>query len=153
TQKQLAIASAAAFAGVAGAITHALNASAGFEQQMARVRAVSQATNAEFKLLEQTARELGRTTQFTTMQAAEAMDFLAMAGFRVNEIVGAMPSVLQLAAAAQMDLGRAADIVTNIMTGFGIEVDKLAHVNDVLVAAMTGANTDLVQLGEAMKYA
>lgn len=124
-----------------------------FETAMNQVSAVSGATAEEFAALRTQAKELGRTTQFTASQAADAMGFLAMAGFKADQIIGAMPGTLQLASSAQLDLGRAADIVSNILTGYGKDVDELAHVNDVLVKAFTSANTDLSQLGEAMKYA
>ena len=132
----------------------AILATAGnFQAGMNRVRAVSGATGDQFDALQGQAKELGRTTQFSASQAADAMGFLAMAGFDANEILGAMPGTLNLAAAAQMDLGSAADIVSNILTGYGMEVSDLAHVNDVLVKAMTNANVDLTMLGESMKFA
>ncbi|MGM0904270.1 MAG: phage tail tape measure protein [Bacillota bacterium] len=80
------------------------------------------------------------------------MQYLAMAGFEATEIVSAMPAVLDLAAAAQIDLGRSADIVSNIMTGFGLSAEDTGNAVDVLVKTMTTANTDLPMLGEAMKY-
>lgn len=126
---------------------------ADFETGMNRVRALTNATGEEFAMLRKQALDLGRTTQFTTKQAADAQGFLAMAGFRANAIFEAMPGTLQLASSAQIDLARAADIVTNIMTGYNKKGSELAHVNDVLVRAFTSANTDLVQLAEAMKYA
>lgn len=122
-----------------------------FEAAMNRVGAVSNASAEELAFLSQQARELGRTTQFTATQAAEAQSFLAMAGFETSQIMGAMPGTLQLAAAAQLDLGRSADIVSNVLTGYRMEVDQLNRVNDVLVATFTSANTDLSQLGEAME--
>lgn len=124
-----------------------------FEYAMNRVRAVSGATGKDFANLEKQAKQLGRTTQFTASQAADAMGFLAMAGFEANEILEAMPGTLQLAASAQLDLASAADIVSNVLTGYAKDTSELAHVNDVLVKAFTSANTNLVQLGEAMKYA
>jgi TP901 family phage tail tape measure protein len=130
-----------------------ISAAADFETAMNRVVALSSATGEQFDALSQQARELGRTTQFTASEAADAMGFLAMAGFGANEILGAMPGTLQLASSAQMDLARAADIVSNVLTGYGKDVSELAHVNDVLVKAFTSANTDLEQLAEAMKYA
>lgn len=129
----------------------AIKAGADFERSMNRVQAVSGATAKEFKALENTAKDLGRTTQFSAGQAADAMGFLAMAGFEANEIIGAMPSTLQLAAAGQMDLARAADIATNILTGFGLEVTDLSHANDVLVKTFTSSNVSLTELGESMK--
>lgn len=136
--------------GAAGAV---LKLGGDFETGMNRVQALSGATGTEFEQLSAQAKELGASTQFSARQAADAMGFLAMAGFDANEVYGAMPSVLQLAASAQMDLAQAADIASNILTGFGLEVHELAHANDVLVKAMTSANTDLSQLGQAFKYA
>lgn len=130
-----------------------LMAGANFESGMNRVRGLTGATGADLEALESQARSLGATTQYSAGQAADAMGFLAMAGFEADEIVGAMPSTLQLAAAAQLDLAQAADITSNILTGYGLEVSELGHANDVLATAMTSANTNLVQLGDAMRYA
>jgi TP901 family phage tail tape measure protein len=126
---------------------------ADFERGMNNVAAVSGATADEFAQLTAQAEELGRTTQYTARQAGEAMGFMSMAGFKANEILGAMPSVLQLAASAQLDMGRAADITTNILSGYGLAVEDLGHANDVLVKAFTSANTNLEQLGQAFKFA
>lgn len=131
----------------------ALRAAGDFEQSMNRVEALTQATGEELKKLKDQARELGGTTQFSASDAADAMGFLAMAGMKTNQIMGAMPHVLRLAGAAQLDMASAADIVTNILAGYNLQIDDLAHSNDVLVKAFTSANTDLQQLGEAMKYA
>ncbi|MBE0426364.1 MAG: phage tail tape measure protein [Nitrospirae bacterium] len=125
---------------------------ADFERAMSKVHALTGATEEEFKKLSDTAKDLGRTTKFTAEEAAEGMSFLAMAGFKTNEIISAMPSVLQLAAAANLDLGTAADITSNILTGYGMRVEELNRANDVLVKAFTSANTNLVELGQAMKY-
>ena len=124
-----------------------------FQSSMNRVKAVSGATEEQFTSLGLQAKELGATTQFSASQAADAMGFLAQAGFNADEVMGAMPGTLNLAAAAQIDLATSADIASNVLSGYGIEVEGLGHVNDVLVSAMTKTNTDLLQLGEAMKYA
>ena len=137
---------------IAGIGIGAIMTGANFEKGMNRVAALTQATGSDFDAMRDKAKELGRTTAFSATQSADAMGFLAMAGFKSNEIVGAMPSVLNLAAAAQMDLGEAADITSNIMTGFGMEVSDLNRINDVLVKGMTSANVDLTMLGESMKY-
>ncbi|SMO93032.1 phage tail tape measure protein [Melghirimyces algeriensis] len=138
----------AAAVGIGAAVYTAAN----FEQSMARVKAVSGATDAEFTQLTDTARELGATTSFSASQAAQGMQYLAMAGFETNEIISAMPHVLNLASAAQVDLGVASDIVSNIMTGFGLSAEESGRAVDVLTTTMTTANTDLNQLGDAMKY-
>lgn len=129
-----------------------LNTAGNFEAAMNKVQAVSGATGSEFEALEKQARELGATTQFSATQAAEAMTFLSMAGFEANEILGAMPSTLNLAAAAQLDMGSAADIVSNIMAGFNMTSEELSGAVDVLAKQFTTSNTNLSQLGEAMKY-
>ena len=141
--------------GAAGAVAFGLAAKtfAGFEQALANAGAVSGATAQQMEEMSRVARELGRTTKFSATQAADALSFLAMAGFSVAESTKALPGVLQLAAAAQIDLGRAADITSNILSGYGFEVSQLARVNDVLTKAFTSANTNLEQLGEAMKFA
>src|SRR5690606_22687536 len=98
------------------------------------------------------ARQLGADTQFSASEAADAMSFLAMAGFNVDQIYRSMPDTLNLAAAAQLDMGSAADIVSNIMTGFGIQTDRLGVAVDVLSKAFISSNTDLRMLGEGMKF-
>lgn len=135
------------------AFKNLLDVAGGFEASMKRVAAVSGATGDEFKALEAKARELGETTQFSASQAAAGMEFLAKAGFDANKTLEAIPFTLQLAASATLELGQAADIVTNIMAGFNLEANELGRVNDVLVNAFTSSNTNLTQLGEAMKLA
>lgn len=144
--------SLAVTAPLAGFGALSLRSAGEFESAMNRVQALTSATADEFQALTAQALQLGRTTQFTASQAADAMGFLAMAGFKTDQVLGAMPSTLQLAAAASLDLARAADITTNILTGYGLTVDELGHANDVLVAAFTSANVDLNMLGESFKY-
>jgi len=129
-----------------------LKSAGDFEAAMNRVVAVSGASGDEFAALTDQAKELGRTTKFSASEAADAMGFLAMAGNNAEQILSAMPATLQLAAAAGVDLGAAADTVTNILAGFKLETEELTRANDVLISAMTGSNTDLQQLGEALKY-
>lgn len=123
-----------------------------FEKSMSKVQALSGATADDMQRLEEQARELGKTTVFSASQAAEAQAFLAMAGYDVNQILASMPGLLDLAAAGQMDLGNSADITTNIMSAFGLEAEKTTHTADVLAKASANANTDVSQLGEAIKY-
>lgn len=125
---------------------------ADFEQGMARVKAITGATGLEFAKLQGLALELGRTTQFSASQAAEAMGFFSVAGFKVNEQLTAMRPTLNLAAAGQLDMGTAADIVAKIMRGMSLDASQLEETVDVLAKAFTTANTDLVQLGEAFKF-
>ena len=119
---------------------------------MVRVKAITQSTAVEFQALEKSALELARTTRYTARQVADGMGFMAMAGFKSNEIIASMPSVLRLATVGMMDLANAADITTNILTGYGLEIQQLEWANDILASAMTGANVDLMMLGESFKY-
>ncbi|QCY64989.1 phage tail tape measure protein [Bacillus thuringiensis] len=149
---QLATASAVVGTTMVAAIGASVGAAANFEQGMARVKAISNATDSEFAALSPTAKDLGASTQFSATQAAEGLSFLSMAGFKAQDSIDALPAVLNLAAAGQLDLGRSADIVSNIMTGFGISATDTGHAVDVLTKTMTSANTDLPMLGDAMKY-
>jgi TP901 family phage tail tape measure protein len=124
-----------------------------YQSSMNQVRAVTGATGDEFDALGNLAQELGRTTQYSAAQAADAMYFLASAGFDTNQVMEALPGVLQLAAAAQMDLATASDIASNILSAFGLEASELGRINDGLVATFQATNTNVAQLGEAMKYA
>ncbi|MEK4525734.1 phage tail tape measure protein [Paenibacillus sp. FSL H8-0104] len=137
---------------MAGVIAKAVETAATFEQSMAKVKAISGATAEEFENLRNQALELGATTVFTASQSADAMGFLAMAGFKTTQIMQAMPGVLNLAAAGQMEIARTADIASNILTGFQLEAGETGRVVDVLAKAMTSSNTNIEQLGYGMKY-
>jgi TP901 family phage tail tape measure protein len=135
---------------IAGAVT--LKTAGDFELSMNKVQALTSATATEFSALQGQARELGATTMFTASQAGDAMGFLALAGFKTNEILSAMPGTLELAAAAQMELGEAADTVSGILRGYQLQTSDLARVNDVLTKTFTSTNTTLQMLGEGMTY-
>lgn len=124
-----------------------------FEAAMNKVSGVTGATEEQFEALRDQAKALGAATKFSATEAAQAMEYLAMAGFSVDDTLGALPGTLDLASSAALDLGTSADIVSNILTGYRKDVSELAHVNDVLVKAMTSSNTNLVDLGQAMSYA
>ncbi|PEV88408.1 phage tail tape measure protein [Bacillus thuringiensis] len=145
-------ASAVAGVAVVAAVGASVKAAANFEQSMAKVKAISGATDEEFKQLNATAKNLGATTQFSASQAADGLAFLSLAGFKAQDSIDAMPAVLNLAAAGAIDLGSAADIASNIMTGFGLEAKDTSKAADILAKTFTTANTDMNQLGMAMKY-
>ncbi len=130
-----------------------LKAAMDFEQGMAEVGAITRADDADMARLTENAREMGRTTKFSATQAAQGQKFLAMAGFKTNQIIHSMPGMLDLAAASGMDLGRTADIASNILTGFGMEASDMTRVANVMALAFSSSNTDVEQLGYAMKYA
>jgi len=123
-----------------------------FDDSMRKVKAVSGATGEEFQQLTDMARELGATTAFSATDAAEGMQYLAMAGFNVNEILAATDDMLSLASAGAIDLGTAADIASNVLTGFGLQASEAGRVADVLAKTAATSNTDITQLGEAMSY-
>jgi TP901 family phage tail tape measure protein len=130
----------------------AIKTAGDFEASMNRVRGITRATGVEFQQLENLAKELGATTQFSASQAADAMGFLAMAGFDTNQIMEALPGTLELAAAGSLDLARAADIASNVLTGYGLQAEEVGRVNDVLALASISANTNVEQLGNAFKF-
>ncbi|ARF70325.1 phage tail tape measure protein [Paenibacillus larvae subsp. pulvifaciens] len=146
--KGAAVAGAAMVGGFAAVVKQA----ADFEQQMSKVKAISGATGEDFQRLNETARHLGATTKFTATQAGEGMEYLALAGWKTNDIISAMPGMLDLAAAGALDLGRAADIVSDTMQAFGLDASTATHAADVFAYAQANANTNVEQMGEAMKY-
>ena len=148
----LAVGAISAAAGGLG-FSRIIRETASFEDAMLGLQAVSSATASQMIELEKQARTLGATSMFSAEQAGNAQRYLAQAGFEVNEILEATPGLLNLAAAGQMDLARAADIASNVLGGFRLEVDQLNRVNDVLAATAAGANTNIEQLGQALSYA
>ncbi|AJG91984.1 phage tail tape measure protein [Bacillus tropicus] len=148
----LGTASAAAGLAMVASIGATVKSAANFEQSMAKVKAISGATDTEFAALSATAKEMGATTQYSASQAADGLAFLSLAGFKAQDSIDAIPSVLNLAAAGALDLGTAADIASNIMTGFGLSAKDTGFATDVLAKTFTTANTDMNQLGMAMKY-
>lgn len=149
----LAMAPVALAAGVIlGSFGACVGVAAGFEDQMAKVGAVSRASSEEMEALEATARELGATTQFTAVQVGEAEQYLAMAGFSAKENIAALPGVLNLAAATATDLGRAADISSDILGAFGMKAEEMTRVADTLALTCATANTNMELLGDTMKY-
>jgi len=141
-------------AGVAGAMAFraGIRTIASFGQEMSGVQALTQATAEEMDNMQKLARELGSTTKFTAAEAAKGMQFMAMAGLETNQILAAMPGTLDLAAAGMIDLGAAADIATNILAGFGLQAKEMGRVGDVLALTSASANTNVFELGEAMKF-
>lgn len=132
--------------------TAALKAGNDFEAQMSRVQAISGATGEELQSLNELALQLGADTSFSASQAAQGMENLASAGFTVNEIVAAMPGLLDLAASSGADLATATEIAASAVRGFGLEADQTGHVADVFAEASARTNAQVEDMGEAMKY-
>ena len=128
--KSMAISAGAAFAAFRAVKTLG-GIMAGFGQSMAAVKAVSGATNSEMMMLTKTARDLGSSTMFSASQAADGIKFLSMAGFEASEANIAISDTLNLAQAGMMDLARAADIASNIMTAFGLSASEVGNASDV----------------------
>lgn len=123
-----------------------------FSGQMARVSAIAGATGSDLDSLQDIAREMGRTTSFSATQAAQGLEYLAMAGWETSAMIEGLPAILRMAEATQMDLGRASDIVSDMMTAFGMEATEATRATDILAATATNANTNVEMLGETMKY-
>jgi TP901 family phage tail tape measure protein len=138
---------------LAYSIAKPLSVAVGFEDAMAKVGAVSGATDAELVKLTKTARELGASTRYSAAQSAEAMGFLSMAGFNAQQTLVATPQILKLSAAGATELGETADIASNILSGFNLKAEQTERVGDVLAKTFTTSNTSLRSLGETMAYA
>lgn len=139
--------------GVSASLGAATSVIGGFEQSLSGVKAVTGATADEMKAMTAQARELGATTEYSAKQAAGAMQFLGMAGFETNDIIGSMSALLDLATAGMLDLGSAADITSNVMTTFNIAADQTGVAANTLAVAAANANTNVQQLGQAIKFA
>lgn len=125
-----------------------------FDASMSKVQALTRLDkqSPELKALREQARQLGSSTQFTAVEAANAQGFLGMAGFKPQAIQDAMPGMLDLAKAGDSDLAQTADIASNILTGFNLQAKETGRLGDVLVGTFTRSNTNLQMLGETMKY-
>lgn len=150
--KVAATAVAGTSAALAGVATVAIKTGSDFEAQMSRVKAISGATEQEFVKLKEQAIELGADTAFSSGQAAEGMENLAAAGFTTNEILEAMPGLLDLAAASGEDLANSSDIAASTLRGFGLVAEDVGHVADVLAENANRTNSSVAETGEAMKY-
>ena len=124
---------------------------ADFESSMSNVEALSGSTAQEMAELTAAAKELGANTKYTAQQAADAMGFMGMAGWKAQEMLDGMDGVINLAAAAGEDLAQVSDIVTDNLTAFGLTAADTAHFSDVLAAAATNSNTSVSIMGETFK--
>ena len=129
------------------------NTAMDFEAAMSKVKAITNSTDADMARLAETARDLGKSTQFSATEAAQAMSYLGMAGWKTEQIIAGMPGLLDLAAASGEDLARVADIVSDDLTAFQMPAEQAAHMADVMAAASTNANTNVSMMGETFKYA
>lgn len=137
---------------ILGAGAAAVKTTADFDKSMSQVKAVSGATGEDFDALRNKAREMGATTKFSASDAADAMNYMAMAGWKTNDMLGGISGIMDLAAASGEDLATTSDIVTDALTAFGKSADDSGHLADVMAAASSNANTNVSMLGESFKY-
>lgn len=128
-----------------------INTAGDFEASMSNVEALSGASGDELESLSDKAKEMGASTKFTAGESADALSYMALAGWNTQSMLEGISPVLNLAAAANMDLAQASDIVTDYLTAFGLKASDTTHFVDVMAYAMAHSNTDVIQLGEAYK--
>lgn len=145
--------SVAAVSGALGAASgFAVKVGSDFEAGMSEVAAISGATGKDLEALTAKAKEMGATTKFSATESAEALKYMAMAGWDTGKMLSGLPGVMNLAAASGENLGTVSDIVTDAMTAFGLSADKAGHFADVLAQASSKSNTNVGMMGETFKY-
>lgn len=135
-----------------GAGTAVVKTTTDFDKAMSKVEALSGANTEEMELLREKAKEMGETTAFSAIEAAEAFSYMAMAGWDAESMINGIGAVMNAAAADGIDLARASDIITDAMTAFGLSADESGHFADVLAVAASSSNTSIDMLGESFKY-
>ena len=139
-------------AAVTGLGTAAVKTAADFDAEMSKVSAISGATGADFDKLRAKAREMGAKTKFSATEAVSAMEYMAMAGWRTEDMLSGIEGIMNLAAASGEDLATTSDIVTDALTAFGLSASDSGHFADILAAASSNANTNVSMMGETFKY-
>ena len=137
---------------VAGLGTAAVKTAADFDESMSKVAAVSGATGDDLDALRDKAREMGAKTKFSASEAADAMNYMAMAGWKTGDMLEGIEGIMNLAAASGEDLATTSDIVTDALTAFGLSAQDSGHFADILAAASSNANTNVSMMGETFKY-
>ena len=137
---------------VAGLGAAAVKTATDFDEGMSKVAAISGATGDDLDALRDKAREMGAKTKFSATEAAAAMEYMAMAGWKTEDMLGGIEGIMNLAAASGEDLAITSDIVTDALTAFGMSADDSAHFADILAAASSNANTNVSMMGETFKY-
>lgn len=137
---------------VGGLGAAAVKVAADFDSGMSQVAAVSGATGKELDALREKAREMGAKTKFSASEAAEAMNYMAMAGWKTGDMLDGIEGIMNLAAASGEDLATTSDIVTDALTALGLSAKDSGHFADILAAASSNANTNVSMMGETFKY-
>ena len=133
--------------------TAAVKTTADFDEQMSKVAAISGAAGKEFDDLRAKAREMGAKTKFSASEAGAAFEYMAMAGWKTEDMLSGIEGIMDLAAASGEDLATTSDIVTDALTAFGLKASDSGHFADILAAASSNANTNVSMMGETFKYA
>lgn len=128
------------------------NVGSSFESEMSKVAAISGATGDDIDALKEKALEMGSQTVFTASEAAQALEYMAMAGWKTDDMLDGLEGIMNLAAASGEDLATTSDIVTDALTALGMSADEAGHFADVLAAASSNANTNVSMMGESFKY-
>lgn len=150
----MASAEVSAFAGkIKDGLKACVEAAMDFEHQMSGVGAIANASADEMEVLSEKAKAIGAATMYTASQAAEAMSYMALAGWDAQEMLDGVDGVINLAAASGENLATVSDIVTDALTAFGLEAKDSGHFVDVLAKTAASSNTTVTMLGEAFKYA
>ena len=139
-------------AAVGGLSAAAVKVASDFDSAMSQVAAVSGAAGKELDALRDKAREMGSKTKFSASEAAEAMNYMAMAGWKTNDMLSGIEGIMNLAAASGEDLATTSDIVTDALTALGLSAEDSGHFADILAAASSNANTNVSMMGETFKY-
>lgn len=137
---------------VAGLGAAAIKTTADFESAMSKVSSISGATGDELVSLTDKAKEMGAKTKFSASESAEAFTYMAMAGWKTEDMLAGIDGIMSLAAADGLDLATTSDIVTDALTAFGMSAEESGHFADVLAKASSSANTNVSMLGESFKY-
>ncbi len=153
TMKTINTAALAAAGAVAGLGTASAKVGMDFEAQMSKVGAISGATAEDMEVLTAKAQEMGATTKFTATESGQALEYMAMAGWKTADMVDGLEGIMNLAAASGEELGTTSDIVTDALTAFGLSASDSSHFADVLAVASSNANTNVSMMGETFKYA
>lgn len=132
-----------------GAVSAATEVGAGFEKSMSKVQAISGATGDDLARLEQAAKNMGASTSKTASESADALSYMALAGWKTEDMLTGLEPILRASEAGEMDLARCSDLVTDSMSAMGISVNELSHYLDVVAAAQSNSNTSMEQLLEA----
>lgn len=144
---------AAVATALAAAAGYAVKVGSDFEAGMSEVAAISGATGDDLDALAAKAKEMGATTKFSATESAEALKYMAMAGWGTQAMLDGLPGIMNLAAASGEELGAVSDIVTDALTAFGLQASDAAHFADVLAKASSSSNTNVGLMGATFKYA